>query len=93
MAPAINPNAEQIVKQIMESTELLEYTKKAMKEPGRCIDLTCKMMLRDDCIALKQRLKKYRPDKMTAKDLEDLRLATERLKTTSENILSRYTAD
>ena len=88
-----NANAEQIVKQIMESETLLKNTQAAMKEPGRYIDLTCKMMLRDDCIALKHRLKKLRPEKMTEKDLEDLRLATERLKTTSENILSYYSAD
>lgn len=93
MGLTANPNAEQIVKQIMESEALLKKTQAAMKEPKRYIDLTCKMMLRDDCTALKHRLKKVRPEKMTAKDLEDLRLATERLKTTSENILSHYPAE
>ena len=88
-----NPNAEQIVKQVMESESLLKRTQEAMKEPGRYIDLTCKLQLRDDCNALKRRLKKLRPEKMTAKELEELRLATERLKTTSENILNFYSAD
>lgn len=80
-------DAEQIVKQIYESKALLEQTEKAMREPGRFLDLTCKLQLRDDCSALRRKLKKVRPDKMTAEQLEDLRLMTLRLKTTSENIL------
>ncbi len=88
-----NPNAEQIVRQVMESESLLKKTQEAMKEPGRYIDLTCKLQLRDDCNVLKRRLKKLRPEKMTAEELEELRLATERLKTTSENILNFYSAD
>lgn len=88
-----NPNAEQIVKQIMESEALLKKTQAAVKEPGRFIDLTCKLQLRDDCNALKRMLKKLRPEKMTEIELEELRLATERLNTTSENILNFYSAD
>lgn len=80
-------DAEQIVKQIYESKALLEQTQKTMKEPGRFLDLTCKLQLRDDCNALKRKLKKIRPDKMTMQELEELRLMTIRLKTTSENIL------
>lgn len=79
--------AEQIVKQIYESKALLEQTEKAMKEPGRFLDLTCKLQLRDDCSALRRRLKKIKPEKMTAEELTSLRLLTLRLKTTSENIL------
>lgn len=80
-------NAEQIVKQIYESRALLERTEKAMREPGRFLDLTCKLQLRDDCSALRRKLKKLRPDKMTMDQLEELRLLTTRLSTTSENIL------
>ena len=90
MKPTSNINAEAIVKQIYESQALLEDTKKKMKEPGRFIDLTCKMSLRDNCIAVKQRLKKVRPDKMTEKDLEELRLATERLRTIADNVFEIY---
>lgn len=89
MKPTSNVNAEAIVKQICESKALLEDTQKKMKEPGRFIDLTCKMSLRDNCIAVKQRLKK-RPDKMTEKDLEELRLATERLRTIADNVFKIY---
>lgn len=80
-------DAEQIVKQIYESKALLEQTEKAMKEPGRFLDLTSKLQLRDDCSALKRKLKKIRPDKMTMDELEALRILTIRLKTTSENLL------
>lgn len=80
-------DAEQIVKQIYESRALLDQTEKAMKEPGRFLDLTCKLQLRDDCSALRRSLKKIKPEKMTAEELEALRLMTLRLKTTSENIL------
>ena len=86
-------NAEEIVRQITESRALLEYTEKTVREPGRFIDLTCKLQLRDDCSALHRLLKKTRPDKMTEKDLRNLRLATERLKTTSENIFRIYTTE
>lgn len=86
-------NAEEIVRQITESRALLEYTEKTVREPGRLIDLTCKLQLRDDCSALRRLLKKTRPDKMTEKDLRNLRLATERLKTTSENIFRIYTTE
>jgi len=89
MGTEIGRDAEQIVKQIYESKALLEQTEKAMKEPGRFLDLTCKLQLRDDCSALRRKLKKLRPDKMTMKDLEELRLMTLRLKTTSENILKQ----
>ena len=89
MKPTVNANAEAIVKQIYESQTLLEDTQKKMKEPGRLIDLTCKMSLRDNCVAVKQRLKK-RPDKMTEKDLEELRLATERLRTIADHIFDIY---
>lgn len=82
-----NRNAEKIVRQIYESKALLEQTEKAMREPGRFLDLTCRLQLRDDCSALRRKLKKIRPDKMTGKELEELRLMTIRLKTTSENIL------
>lgn len=80
-------DAEQIVKQICESQALLEQTEKAMREPGRFLDLTCKLQLRDDCSALRKKLRKIHPDKMTMEQLEELRLMTIRLKTTSENIL------
>lgn len=80
-------DAEQIVKQIYESKALLEQTEKAMKEPGRFLDLTCKLQLRDDCSALRKKLKKLKPDKMTMEELEALRLMTIRLQTTAENIL------
>ncbi|MBR5510017.1 MAG: hypothetical protein IKV59_08180 [Lachnospiraceae bacterium] len=90
MSLTFNPNAEQIVLLITESENLLKKTQAALKEPGRYIDLTCKLMLRDDCSALKKKLKKIRPEKMTEKDVEDLRLTFERLKTTSENILNLY---
>lgn len=80
-------DAEQIVKQIYESQALLEQTEKAMREPGRFLDLTCKLQLRDDCSALRKKLRKIRPDKMTMEQLEELCLMTIRLKTTSENIL------
>lgn len=88
-----NANAEEIVRQVTESRALLEYTEKTAREPGRFIDLTCKLQLRDDCSALRRLLKKTRPDKMTEKDLRNLRLATERLKTTSENIFRIYTTE
>ena len=80
-------DAEQIVKQIYESRALLEQTEKAMKTPGLFLDLTSRLQLRDDCSALRRKLKKLQPNKMTPDELEILRNLTIRLRTSAENIL------
>lgn len=70
---------------IVNGQTLVDETRKLVKERG--VDLTGKLQLRDDCAAVEKAIKKLQKGKFKQKDIDNLRLATIRLQTTSDGLL------
>lgn len=72
---------------IVNGQTLVDETRKNVKGSGA--DLTCRLQLRDDCAAVEKAIAKLQKKKWKQKDVESLRLAIIRLRTTSEGILKK----
>ena len=75
--------------QIVEARTLAEEVKKEMKMPGRRLDLTSQMQLKDDCRAIDTIIRKFAKGKGIEKLRQELGLAVTRLETTSYYILKQ----
>ncbi|MDD3278520.1 MAG: hypothetical protein PHG16_06510 [Lachnospiraceae bacterium] len=74
---------------IVQGQTLVDQTRKEVKEPGRRLDLTCRLQLRDDCGVVEKYIKKIYSGKARRKVEEELKMAVLRLQTTADGILRR----
>lgn len=72
--------------QIIRGQTLVDQTRKIMKEKGIDVDLTCRLMLNDNCKEVERLIDRLKAGK-TLKKPDDLSIAITKLQTTSENIL------
>lgn len=72
---------------IIQGQNLVDQTRKTVKERGLSTDMTCRMQLRTDCNDVEKYIKKITSGKSKPKDEEKLRFSILRLQTTSEGIL------
>lgn len=70
---------------IVNGQTLVDYVKKNMT--GRGLDMTCRFQLRDDSKAVEKYIKLIQKGKYKEKDVEALKLAMIRLRTTSDALL------
>lgn len=71
-----------------EAQSLLAKTQQAIKNAGKDLDKTKKKQLKNDCNALQKALSRFRLDKITEQDVENIRAAKQQLEHSSADILS-----
>jgi molecular chaperone DnaK len=64
---------------VRESQSLLEKTKQDLKKAGKQIEKSEKKQIKKDCHALEKLLAKFRVDKVTEADIENIRNAKQQL--------------
>lgn len=72
---------------LVNGQRLVDETRNAVK--GRGLDLTSRLQLRDDCAAVEKMIEKIKKGKWKPKDIEGLKLALIRLRTSSEAIFRK----
>lgn len=73
-----------------EANILLAQSEQALKKAGKQIEKDKKKQIKKDCAALQKLLMKYRADKVTEQDVENIRSAKEQLEMSSAEIRNLY---
>lgn len=73
-----------------EANTLLAQSEQALKKAGKQIEKDKKKQIKKDCAALQKLLMKYRADKVTEQDVENIRSAKEQLEMSSAEIRNLY---
>ena len=74
-----------------EAQKLLNQAQQALKAAGKQIDKAEKKQVKADCAQLQKYLSKFRLDKVTEMDMENIRQAKAALEQSAAGLLSRYT--
>lgn len=74
-----------------EAQKLLSQAQQALKAAGKQIDKAEKKQVKADCAQLQKYLSKFRLDKVTEMDMENIRQAKAALEQSAAGLLSRYT--
>lgn len=73
-----------------EAQSLLAKTQQAMKKAGKQLDKAEKKQVKKDCAALQKLLMKFRVDKVTESDVENIQKAKQQLESSGEKIRELY---
>lgn len=73
-----------------EANTLLAQSEQALKKAGKQIEKDKKKQIKKDCAALQKLLMKYRADKVTEQDVENIRSAKEQLEMSSAELRNLY---
>jgi molecular chaperone DnaK len=73
-----------------EAQSVLAQTKQALKNGGKQIDKTEKKQVKKDCNSLEKLLMSFRVDKVTEKDIDEIRQAKAQLESSGANIRELY---
>lgn len=76
-----------------EAQSLLAKTQQAIKNAGKQMDKAEKKQIKKECAALQKMLLKFRADKVTEKEVEEIRLAKQNLENVSARIREDYGKD
>jgi molecular chaperone DnaK len=73
-----------------EAQSVLSQTQQALKKGGKQIDKAEKKQIQKDCKALEKLLVSFRVDKVTEKEMENIRLAKQQLESSGARIRELY---